>query len=96
MFLIKEHNAFGIYVVALCITGVWKEILLDEYFPVSIQTGKPAFNSTKSKALWVMLLEKAYAKVYGGYYNINAGLSREALRELTGASTENIYLEDFV
>ena len=87
LFLIKEYNPLGIYVVALCISGLWREVLLDEYFPISIANGKPAFNSTKSNALWVMLLEKAYAKVYGGYYNINAGLSREALWELTGAST---------
>ena len=32
-----------------------------------------------------MLLEKAWAKVHGGYLNINAGLTREALHDLTGA-----------
>lgn len=41
-----------------------------------------------------MLLEKAYAKIHGGYYNINSGLSREALRDLTGASTKNIFIEE--
>jgi hypothetical protein len=68
-------------------------VILDEYFPINIVSGKPAFNSTFSKALWVMLLEKAYAKVHGGYYNIHSGLSREALRDLTGAPTYNIDLE---
>jgi hypothetical protein len=32
-----------------------------------------------------MLIEKAWAKVHGGYLNINAGLIREALHDLTGA-----------
>lgn len=32
-----------------------------------------------------MLLEKAWAKVHGGYINIDGGLTREALHDLTGA-----------
>lgn len=36
--------------------------------------------------MWVILLEKAWAKTFGGYLNIEAGLTREALRDLTGAS----------
>lgn len=79
IFLIKEHNPLGIYVVALCINGIWQDVILDEFFPVNLLNRKPAFNSTKSRALWVMLLEKAYAKIHGGYYNINSGLCREAL-----------------
>lgn len=38
-----------------------------------------------------MLLEKAWAKVNGGYCNIDAGLTREALRDLTGASARTIF-----
>lgn len=32
-----------------------------------------------------MLLEKAWSKVYGGYLNTAGGLTREALRDSTGA-----------
>jgi calpain-15 len=35
--------------------------------------------------LWVLLLEKAYAKKYGAYDKIEAGFTNEALRDLTGA-----------
>jgi len=35
-----------------------------------------------------MLLEKAYAKVYGGFFNIEAGLADEAIQNLTGAPIE--------
>lgn len=38
-----------------------------------------------------MFLEKAWAKVNGGYCNIDAGLTREALRDLTGASAKTIF-----
>jgi len=36
----------------------------------------------------VLLLEKAYAKVYGGYDKIESGLAGHALRDLTGAPYE--------
>lgn len=33
------------------------------------------------------MIEKAWAKLWGSYGNIEAGLCREALRDLTGAPT---------
>jgi Calpain family cysteine protease len=44
--------------------------------------------------MWVMLLEKAWAKVHGGYMNIDAGLTREALHDLTGAPTKTYFPKD--
>lgn len=35
--------------------------------------------------LWVLLLEKAYAKINGCYANVEAGLTGNAIRDLTGA-----------
>ena len=80
--------------MALCINGVWEDVVLDDQFPCVRTGGKyePAFNHTKSNELWVMLIEKAWAKVHGGYYNISAGLTREALRDLTGASAKTYFL----
>jgi Calpain family cysteine protease len=58
---------------------------MDDVIPIDKRTNKPAFNTTKTGEIWVMLLEKAWAKVHGGYNNIAAGLTREALHDLTGA-----------
>ena len=36
----------------------------DDNFPCSPDTGKPAFSHCKGRELWVMILEKAWAKVW--------------------------------
>ena len=36
-------------------------------------------------AYWAVILEKAFAKVFINYSNLNGGLAPEALRVLTGA-----------
>lgn len=40
-----------------------------------------------------MLLEKAWAKLFGNYERIEAGIPREVLRALTGAPTKIIYTD---
>jgi len=53
----------------------------------------PLYNRTKKNdaELWVCLLEKAWAKIFNGYKNIEGGFMEEALRDLTGASCRSYY-----
>ena len=90
LFLTKTNEGNGLFAVALCLNGVWEEVLLDDYAPCD-ENGSLAFNTSKTNELWVVLLEKAWAKVHGGYLNIEAGLTREALRDLTGASAKTYF-----
>jgi len=39
--------------------------------------------------LWVLLLEKAFAKMHGNYDNIIAGFCSQGLKALTGAPTKD-------
>lgn len=39
-----------------------------------------------------MLLEKAWAKLYGSYKNIEAGFPEEPLHDLTGAPIKQFFL----
>ena len=48
------------------------------------------FAKPNGEELWVMLIEKAYAKYEGGYANIYGGLMYPELTWLTGAMTRNI------
>ena len=45
----------------------WEHVLVDDRFPCDAESGKPLFTSPKGEELWVLLLEKAFAKFCGGY-----------------------------
>lgn len=86
LFDIEEPNKWGVYCVWLNINGVWQQYVIDDYFPVNVQ-GAYVFTvpNKGQNEIWAMLLEKAYAKAYGGYYKIPSGILSEAFRDLTGA-----------
>jgi len=69
-------------------SGEWKNIIIDDWVPFNPKKNKIAFTKSAKGDAWVVLLEKAYAKLFGTYHIIQAGLEAEALRYLTGASTE--------
>ena len=57
------------YSVNILFKGKWQNVNLDEYIPV--QENVPAFSKSKENdSLWVTLLEKAWAKLYGNYKKI--------------------------
>ena len=88
LLLTQEKNEEGVYTVALNLCGVWKKVHVDSYFPT--KDGKQLYGACNQEAeIWVMLLEKAYAKLYSGYWNIGHGGSADsALQDLTGAPSE--------
>lgn len=93
LFYTKEFNENGVLGVWLFINGFWKLVPLDEYFPTrKDRSGKTAltFSSNGEKEFWVAALEKAYAKVYGSYFDIVGGDPVFSLRDLTGAPFERI------
>ena len=71
--------------------GKWRTIDVDENIPFVF--GEPAFSKSNQNELWVILLEKAWAKMYGCYKQIEAGFPEEPLHDLTGAPIKNISLK---
>lgn len=66
--------------------------MIDDYIPCF--GGKPVFSQAHSNELWVLLLEKAWAKLHGSYFRIEAGFAENVLHDLTGAPTEVVESED--
>lgn len=56
---------------------------MDNYIPCL--KGRPCFSTANGNELWVIIMEKAWAKMHGNYERIEAGLCCNAMRDLTGA-----------
>ncbi|CAF3477566.1 unnamed protein product [Rotaria socialis] len=89
--LTKTVNPEGVYVVRICHHGIWKAVLLDQYFPCT-QYNTLAYSRAARRQLYVPLIEKACAKIFGSYANLSGGSTAEGLQLLTGAPTDRISL----
>jgi hypothetical protein len=70
--------------VRLYSCGTPREVLIDDFLPANT-ANEAVFARAKSSELWVSLLEKAIAKVYGGYWQLDQISECETLETLTGA-----------
>lgn len=90
----KRASDAGVYCFSICLHGVWEEIIIDDKVPCHKDALKPIFSKSTSNELWAVLLEKAWAKVHGGYFNVEAGTLEEALHALTGAPTLHFVIKN--
>jgi calpain-15 len=87
LFITQKYNKDGLYRVKLCKNGEWVEVTIDDYFPCS-ELGGPIFSRSNGNELWVLLLEKAYAKIHGNYCSLRNGYANEGMIDLTGSPTQ--------
>eukprot|EP01126_Amoeba_proteus_P048862 TRINITY_DN5670_c0_g1_i7.p1 TRINITY_DN5670_c0_g1~~TRINITY_DN5670_c0_g1_i7.p1 ORF type:complete len:678 (-),score=122.50 TRINITY_DN5670_c0_g1_i7:107-2140(-) len=78
-----EDNDYGVYSMTFYPQGLRTEVVVDDWLPC--YKGSPCFSKTYEEELWVLLLEKAYAKCYGSYKDIATGFAHQAMFDLTGA-----------
>lgn len=65
---VTDYGIFGAYVSK---NGERFGVVVDDYIPVD--GDKPAFSQAHGAELWVMILEKVWAKIHGSYERIEAG-----------------------
>ena len=105
LFNIRKVNKYGIYSVNFFVLGAPKEIVIDDLFPctierkkkegnVIVENAKPLFARAFGLEIWVMLIEKAWASLFGSYAAIDGLDPKLALEFLTGAPTTNFELEN--
>lgn len=68
----------------MCKNGSHQVICIDNYIPCT-STGSPCFSQANGNELWVIILEKAWAKIHGSYERIIGGQAHHTFRDLTGA-----------
>ncbi|ETV71659.1 hypothetical protein, variant 1 [Aphanomyces astaci] len=83
----QQYNDEGVYCVRFWRNHKSYLVVVDDYIPCN-HNGKPAFASFTGTAsrfeIWSMLVEKAYAKLYGGYDMIVGGQELFCLQDLYG------------
>lgn len=95
----QQERECGIYRVTLNRNGWWTNVVVDDYIPVA--GGRPKFARSKGDPgeLWPSILEKAYAKIFGGYGFIVAGDPLHALQDMSGfpcSSFDNAFVESTI
>lgn len=69
--------------------GRWVEVKVDDRLPT--RGDRPAhMHCAQPDVFWAALLEKAYAKLYGGYAFLKYGTVGRALQDLTGAVVQSV------
>ena len=91
----QSNIEMGLFVVRLCKDGLWKNIVVDNYFPCFPQGG-PIYSSSSSSSscIWLQVIEKAYAKYHGSYACIRHGSIYDTLVDLTGSPYKECNMED--
>jgi len=95
IFKTKRVSENGLYEIALFIDGEWQIVIVDDYIPINKRLGECAFAKPNVNEIWVIILEKAWAKVNGGYLNTIGGYSSEPLSALTGFAKRRIDTDYF-
>ncbi len=89
IFLTQEINDAGCYAVTVYINGEKRTVVVDDYFPFDATTNRWAMSRPSKEEgtneIWVLILEKAWAKIFGSYQRIESGTAGEAMYPLTGS-----------
>jgi calpain-15 len=94
LFASQKKNTYGIFGVNLYVNGEFKEVVVDDRFPFdeTPEIDTWAFAKASSDCeVYVMVLEKAIAKVFGSYEAIEAGKPHQAFMLLTGFPSDIFY-----
>lgn len=70
-------------------------ITIDDQLPVDSHDNFVFAQSEDPEEIWPAILEKAYAKLYGGYNNIISGKAHRVLAEFTGGFPSELATLDY-
>jgi calpain, invertebrate len=93
--LFHKYATRGIYVMRFFKEFKWRYVIIDDRIPVYSGNSKPMFGyCTDLSELWVPLIEKGYAKLFGCYQTLVSGFIDDGLMDLTSMVCEKKKLHD--
>lgn len=99
------YSPHGVYAVRVWHRNTWKWLLVDDWVPVDCN-GQPQFIRSRSgNEIWMVVLEKAYAKLHGSYQMMRgsfrsditgrcSAMGSEVLRLLTAGDVQEVSIEE--
>lgn len=93
IFAESSYNEYGVYEISCFKNGLQTQVIIDDLFPCDPTTGEPCYSHTKTNELWVILLEKAWAKLHGSYEQLESGMPHQAIMDLCGGPSKYINLQ---
>ena len=68
--------------------GAWRPVTIDDRLPCDADGQLLYARSATPHEMWVPLVEKAFAKLHGGYEALVSGFADAAMRQLTGGAPQ--------
>ena len=90
IFKTKNINNEGYFELIIFIDGKFQIVIVDDYLPINIKNKRICFSRPYNNEIWICILEKAWAKINGGYTNIIKGWMHHVLQAFTGFQSEII------
>lgn len=86
LILLKAHNELGLVKLKFWDMSKWVRVAMDDYFPC-YPLSDSIFGQVENGKMWPLMIEKAFAKKYGGYTKLEGGFSKHAFIDLTNCPT---------
>jgi hypothetical protein len=83
IFVTNTVQESGLYRLRLLKDGEWQTVTIDDLIPCT-PAGQPISSRSVGSELWLMLLEKAFAKLFGSYVALHQGSIVDAILDLYG------------
>lgn len=90
-----KRSQNGYYEILFFIDEEWQIVIVDDFIPVLEGQSYPTFCRSNRNVIWMMLLEKAWAKINGGFSNIIAGKACWPLHITTGFPCNMHFFQNF-
>lgn len=86
----RAHASRGLYTVKFHKSGHWRYVHVDDRIPCN-RSGMPHYaHSPDPNEVWVMIAEKAFAKLHGCYEAVSVGSLEDGLRDVAGAHASTV------
>ena len=96
IFKSEKINQDGFYELYVYTTGQFKILILDDYFPIIKGSNVLRFSKPVKSEIWLLLLEKAFAKLNGGYGSLFSCSISHVIQTFTGFPIERLYFYDLL